>query len=775
MAIVPPLLDDRTWKDLRDEALARVPIYAPEWTDLRPGDPGVALVEVFAYLTEALVYRLNRVPDNTYLAFLNLLDASPRPAEAARGLVQLGVRTGAARAPEVPRETTVSAGNVKFSLLDSLSVLPVELAAYVKAPYPGGAAPPSDSDEGAYAEAALAAYQAAHAGQSLSSTYFVSRAYPPADGSALSLASTVDGVLWIAILVRAADATDPVKLAAALADVRRAIGGQTLSIGVAPIADGGEASTYRAVPDDLAGNVSAAGTSTSPWRWEITAPVGLQVGGVRYPTALGFDQEPTYGHVRLLGDTTDQLRRPGVIKLRLPAADKLFTWDAVQPTRDGQPVGLIDLPRAGDVPPLLDDGAVEKRVIAWLRAVPRRAADGSDPGARVPQSLGWLGPNAVDVVQAIRVRNETLATAGSGQPGQQFTLAHAPVVAGSVELAVLEDGIPVTWVEAESFDAADERASVFLLDRALGVITCGDGLKGRVVPDGARLTASYAYGGGLVGNLPPGAITRFGGNPPDGLDPAQTLNPLSTFGGSETETVDQARRRIPTTLRHRGRAVCADDFRELATLTPGVSVGRVEVLPLYRVDHPEQDFPGVVSVLVVPAEDPVHPRSPRPDRNMRETVCRQLDAHRLITTEIYVIGPTYVPIAVSVGVHVKTGVGVEDVAKWINLALRQYLAPLPPFGPDGAGWPLGGRVDHGAIEAAVLQVDGVAWVEGLELFQIAADGTPTEVTDYLDLTRIQLPELVDVQVDIGAPPPLQPLPSTSGSVAVPVPVRRGPC
>jgi hypothetical protein len=120
-------------------------------------------------------------------------------------------------------------------------------------------------------------------------------------------------------------------------------------------------------------------------------------------------------------------------------------------------------------------------------------------------------------------------------------------------------------------------------------------------------------------------------------------------------------------------------------------------------------------------------------------------------------------------------VGVEDVAKWINLALRQYLAPLPPFGPDGAGWPLGGRVDHGAIEAAVLQVDGVAWVEGLELFQIAADGTPTEVTDYLDLTRIQLPELVDVQVDIGAPPPLQPLPSTSGSLAVPVPVRRGPC
>ena len=62
MTIALPNLDDRRFKDLVDEMRALIPRYAPDWTNHNISDPGIALVEMFAFLTEAMIYRLNRVP-----------------------------------------------------------------------------------------------------------------------------------------------------------------------------------------------------------------------------------------------------------------------------------------------------------------------------------------------------------------------------------------------------------------------------------------------------------------------------------------------------------------------------------------------------------------------------------------------------------------------------------------------------------------------------------------------------------------------------------------
>lgn len=69
-----PDLDDRSYADLMEEALTLIPAYAPEWTNHNPSDPGITLIELFAYLTEMLIYRLNRVTDANKRAFLNLLN-----------------------------------------------------------------------------------------------------------------------------------------------------------------------------------------------------------------------------------------------------------------------------------------------------------------------------------------------------------------------------------------------------------------------------------------------------------------------------------------------------------------------------------------------------------------------------------------------------------------------------------------------------------------------------------------------------------------------------
>lgn len=78
-----PNLDDRTFEDLVQECILRIPRYCPEWTNHNPGDPGITLIELFAWLTDHMLYRFNQVPRRYYIAFLELLGITlqaPTPA-----------------------------------------------------------------------------------------------------------------------------------------------------------------------------------------------------------------------------------------------------------------------------------------------------------------------------------------------------------------------------------------------------------------------------------------------------------------------------------------------------------------------------------------------------------------------------------------------------------------------------------------------------------------------------------------------------------------------
>ena len=87
MALPVPNLDDRRFQDLVDDAKRLVQQRCPEWTDHNVSDPGVTLIETFAWMTDQLLYRLNRVPDRHYVKFLELIGVQPLPADggARRG------------------------------------------------------------------------------------------------------------------------------------------------------------------------------------------------------------------------------------------------------------------------------------------------------------------------------------------------------------------------------------------------------------------------------------------------------------------------------------------------------------------------------------------------------------------------------------------------------------------------------------------------------------------------------------------------------------------
>ena len=68
MPLDPPNLDDRTFQDIVDETKRLIPRFTPEWTNHNVSDPGVALIELFAWVSEMVLYRVNQVPDRMYVA-----------------------------------------------------------------------------------------------------------------------------------------------------------------------------------------------------------------------------------------------------------------------------------------------------------------------------------------------------------------------------------------------------------------------------------------------------------------------------------------------------------------------------------------------------------------------------------------------------------------------------------------------------------------------------------------------------------------------------------
>lgn len=124
MSLPLPSLDDRSWQTLVDIALTS--IHADKnWTDRNPADPGVTLIEVFAYLTKNLQYRMNRIPDRLQIALLNLIGIERRPPCAA--VADLTFEwTGDGEAPELQPGLVIrnADGTARFSLAETVRFPP---------------------------------------------------------------------------------------------------------------------------------------------------------------------------------------------------------------------------------------------------------------------------------------------------------------------------------------------------------------------------------------------------------------------------------------------------------------------------------------------------------------------------------------------------------------------------------------------------------------------------------------------------------------------------
>lgn len=764
MPIEIPRLDARTYQDLVEEALARIPVHNPEWTNFNRSDPGVTLVELFAFLFDSVLYRANQIPERSRRKFLSLLGVPLQPAASARGIVTLSNERGAQLPVLVARGTEVRAGEVPFRTERTVDVLPVEAHLFVKQ-----RVAPSATDLEYYRRL----YASFRGGPPSADVvlYRTARAEVGRSAAPIALAETLDRSLWIALLVRPVERGERGSYADGIARARARLAGRVLALGLVPAveADG------RAVAPSSPPRAQA--------RLDVSLPALPPQG--QLPEAAE-ERNASYRTLASL-DVPD---RPVIVEVPLPAsADDLALWSNLEPLEAG----------TRDFPPALEEAEQADRLVTWLRV--------SAPGASV--DLVWAGINAVEVTQRARVLGEEV-DAGRGEPDEARTLSRRPVLPGTVRVQVgsrdgarewrevedlLDAGpeVPVTDPRLPAGTRAPPPASpwAFALDAEAGRLRFGDGVHGARLPAGARVRADYDYGVGRAGNVGPGSIDT-GPALPAGV---RVTNPVATWGGADAEAVAEGEKQIPRHLQHRDRAVTAADFEALAHRTPGVEVGRVEVLPAW---HPRLatsepgDAPGVVTIVVVPAQDPFGLTLAGADPFV-DAVAAWLAPRRLVTTELVVRRPVFEDVWISVGIDVLPGFSFADVKEAVKRAVAEFLSPLPdpglaPLDAQAAllsapsqpsprrGWPLRKAVTALELAIPVSRVDGVASVR-----QVRVAGGSAPEAAQVAMVGLELPRLAGMEVASGYAPDLdavrgRPAPGgPSGPVPVPVPIIPEEC
>ena len=620
MSLPIPNLDDRRFQDLVDEAKRLIPTYCPEWTNHNVSDPGVALIELFAWMTELSVYRINQVPDAFYTHMLNLLGFERFPAAAAQVDLTFWLSAAQDEAVVIPANTPVgTSGEVGqlrvFSTSQDLVVRQPELTAALTST--GG-----DVYHDVWEDLSLSLAAV---------TCFASDPITPGDCFYLGFRDSIAGNA-----------------------VRLSLTANVEGIGV--------------IPDD------------PPLIWEVWQGEGW------IPITV-----PKRDRSGAPGDSTGGLNRDGSILMLVPNAHEPLTLGAHR--------------------------------AYWIRARLLPPAVGQPAYRTSPQirsaSVVSIG-GTVSAEHSNLVVDEILG-ASTGKADQVFALNNRPILPRREHevVTVTTDRGTQEWEEVDSFMRSGPNDRHYVLDSSTGEVRFGPLIRypdgshrqhGLVPPENSRIAiTTYRWGGGSLGNVGTGTLTSLRASIPY-VDGVTNLAPA--IGGVDPETVENAKRRGPHSIRSGSRAVTASDFERLAA-EADAGIARARCLAPVETGDP-------IRLLVVPnIEEPAEMLQiddfALPDQ-MVNRVSDYLDERRILGSKIEIGTPFYQGVTIAALLAARPGRPVNLIRDRAMAALYRYLNPLTG-GPDGQGWPFEADLNAANVFQLLETIDGVERVDEVLFFE----------------------------------------------------------
>ncbi len=363
-----------------------------------------------------------------------------------------------------------------------------------------------------------------------------------------------------------------------------------------------------------------------------------------------------------------------------------------------------------------------------------------DASALVP-NISSIHLNTILATQGTAVATDILGSS-NGKPHQRFQTTQPMVLPGQV-LEVREPTMPpaeersriareggsdaiqrvidpatgkqqfwVTWHEVPNFYGSDARDRHYVLDHVTGEVSFGDGDCGMLPPvldNNIRMTR-YRSGGGTRGNLAPHSLKQLVSAVPY---VQKVTNWVSSSGGTDPETDASLLERGPRGVRHRGRAVGAEDYEDLALLASR-EVARAKCVPLYdlKADRDaRRKRPGLISLILVP--NSTNPK-PAPSSDLFDRVLNFLDARRMAMNELVLVGPEYVRVDVTAEVVVAQPEVASRVELDVRHELERHLHPVTG-GVRGTGWDYGRLPQRFDLCVLIEKIEGVSHVRDLHI------------------------------------------------------------
>ncbi|GAB1542734.1 putative baseplate assembly protein [Scytonema sp. NUACC21] len=686
-------LDDRTFKDLVEECILRIPRYCPEWTNHNPSDPGITLIELFAWLTDQMLMRFNQVPRRNYVAFLELLGIRlnpPEPATCELTFYLTGPQNQEVRIPfatEVATVRTETEEAIIFTTDRELVIGNPQINYFLTA----------DTEEETPREL---------------------RDRTPSNGQWQNIEETllfeqsIPGNCFYLVL----------------SDLENSIAGNVITLTF----KGEAARTTGINPND------------PPRKWEAW-------NGRYWQDILRVkDDDKTKGFS--FSEIAQPLEGADVIlhlPQQLPVADfntsYIGHWircvythlQEAQPSYSSSPsiVGLAVRAIGGAVNATqcirvenellgVSNGKAGQTFELRSQPILERKADEHIrvrlPGERSENWQDWEPWQEVqDFAESGADEEHYIIDSQTGivqfgplirEPSQLKQMTQQRVREQPVgRIVKRENGRANNLNLATYIPPSVENAGNVALERQYG----------KVPPPGSEVyMVAYRTGGGSNGNVKAEKLTVIRNSIPY---VKRVVNYQDASGGIDAESLEQAAIRVPQLLRTRESAVTPEDFERVA-MKASASVARA-----YCLTSKEHTTAGIVRLLIVPGTDKdgiafrrgMNPEKFTLSHEFKTEILDYMSARKPLGVQVKLEEPEYV------GVSVRTQVILEpkynnphtreEIRTALLIALYRFLNPLVG-GIEGKGWNLGRSVYPSDIVAVCQQIPGVRYLGIVELF-----------------------------------------------------------
>ncbi|WP_375505567.1 putative baseplate assembly protein [uncultured Nostoc sp.] len=691
-------LDDRNFDDLVEECLLRIPRYCPEWTDHNLSDPGITLVELFAWLTDQMLMRFNQIPRKNYIAFLELLGIRLQPPTPAQVRLTFYLSTHLLENYTIPRGTEVATERTEtqeaiiFTTDRDLLIAQPTLKHILTAPEAGNT-PQSLRDH-------TGEWHRQHNGltvnhefklfpqkpQSGNSFYLVIEPDTPLEGNVLAIAFTGaqgtptgidpnhpprsweawDGESWIKVLLQEADDTT---------------NGFSFN-----------ENTRNGDRSQQSGDVILH----LPERWPTSSFDAYRGRWIRCTLIEPGARQPGYSNSPRI--KTIEIRAIGG---SVQASQCVLIQEEILGISDGKPGQSFEVETA----PILERRGEEQLLVLPLGKPPEIWQEVEDFAESKPQDRHYVIDTLAGTIQFGPLIREpqTLKKQTQTRSYQQQVLP--------------ADRSPSRDLQAQ------------MIEQQYGAIP----------PRGAEIMFTYRTGGGKQGNVQANTLSFMKTAIPY-ID--RVTNYQAAVNGANAESLERAVLRAPQMLRSHDRAVTASDFEALTLKGSGGAIARALCLPMSA-----SQTAGSISVCVVPQAntdliDLAHGIAPdnfNLNSALRDRVLHYLDERRLLGIQLQLQQPNYVGVSVQAEVTLEPAYNnpsaQAEIIHKIKVALYRYLNPLTG-GVEMTGWPFGRPLYPSDIMALLQQIAGIQYLGAILLFPIQKNGESwqrqTTPVNYID-------------------------------------------